>query len=96
MAAICPACENVDCIHTPATICYFVGSCLSAIFGPHVLDWAWRLGPLRCTAAAQSLADTLRSIGLAHAIVMPNVTDSLIDRFLADYGAWRVVGGQAV
>ena len=26
--------------------------------------------------------------GEAHAIVMPNVTDALIDRFLADYVAW--------
>ena len=26
--------------------------------------------------------------GEAHAIVMPNVTDALIDRFLADYLAW--------
>lgn len=26
--------------------------------------------------------------GLAHAIVMPNVTDALLDRFVADYAAW--------
>ena len=26
--------------------------------------------------------------GEAHAIVMPNVTDALLDRFLADYLAW--------
>lgn len=29
-----------------------------------------------------------RNKGMAHAIVMPNVTDDLIDRFVTDYLNW--------
>ena len=75
---------------------------------------------LHCSLRAQTLAETLRGLGvevlcnphsltvvfpkpseamvktyqlacyngLAHAIVMPNVTDSLLDRFVQDYADW--------
>lgn len=34
--------------------------------------------------------------GLAHAVVMPNVTDALLDRFVADYADWFGLKRQAV
>jgi histidine decarboxylase len=44
--------------------------------------------PEPCEAIVQTCQSGCRC-GEAHAIIMPNVTDALLSRFVAEYAAWR-------